>query len=200
MSHRENSTQDFENQSNTAPSEAACSDETVGTSQEDILPDNDNVADESFENADKESDLAAQAEEWRDKYIRLSAEFDNYRKRTLKEKADLISLASGDVIKSILVVLDDFDRAQEALLESTDTDALKQGIDLIHTKLIDTLKAKGLQEIEALGKELDTDFHEAIAKIPTEDEAQKGKIIDVVTKGYTLKDKVLRYSKVVVGE
>lgn len=159
----------------------------------------DNVSDESFEAGDNSSELSDQAALWQDKYLRLVAEFDNYRKRTLKEKMDLIALGGEDVIKSLLVVLDDMDRAMNAMQTSTDMEAIKQGISLIHQKLVDTMRSKGVEEIEALGLELDTDLHEAVAKFPVE-EPQKGKIIDVVQKGYKLKDKVTRFAKVVVGE
>lgn len=160
----------------------------------------DNVAEEPEEKDDNKAVLAEQVKEWQDKYLRLSAEFDNYRKRTLKEKMELIDTAGSEVIKSILAVIDDFDRAIAAMETATDVAAVREGVQLIHQKLMDTLKQKGLSEIEAMGKELDTDFHDAIAKIPVEEKEKKGKVIDVVQKGYQLKDKVIRFSKVVVGE
>ena len=144
-------------------------------------------------------DFAAAVAEWQDKYIRLQAEFDNYRKRTLKEKMDLVASGGEDVIKSLLGVMDDIDRALVAMSQTDDIESVRKGIELIHQKLLDTLHAKGVQEIEAIGSELDTDLHEAVAKLPVEDD-KKGKIIDVVQKGYKLKDKVVRYAKVVVGE
>ena len=162
-------------------------------------PKSDNVADDNTESSDNSAEMSDAAREWQDKYLRLSAEFDNYRKRTLREKMELIATGGEDVIKSILGVMDDIDRALIAIDTATDTDALKQGVALIHQKLIDTLRAKGLSEIDAIGLELDTDLHEAVAKIPVDD-PQKGKIVDVVQKGYKLKDKVIRYAKVVVGE
>ncbi len=142
----------------------------------------------------------AEAEEvdWKDRYARLSAEFDNFRKRTAKEKLELIILGGEDVIASILSVLDDFERAIEAMDKSDDIESARQGMHLIHKKLIDTLKQKGLTEIEADGADFDTDLHEAITKFPSEN--KKGKVIDTVQKGYKLKDKVIRYCKVVVGE
>ena len=132
--------------------------------------------------------------------MRLSAEFDNYRKRTLKEKMDLMSSAGEDVIKSLLPVMDDLERALAATEKASDVAAVREGVVLISNKLRDTLRGRGLAEIEAVGQELDTDFHEAVAKIPAQDETQKGRIIDVVQKGYKLNDKVIRHSKVVVGE
>jgi len=141
-----------------------------------------------------------QLDEMKDKYIRLSAEFDNYRKRSLREKMDLTKYASEDVLQSILPLYDDFERAMKSWDESTDIDAVKQGLHLIYNKFYDFLKTKGISEIEAIGKELNTDIHEAITKIPVQDDTMKGKIVDVVQKGYMLNDKVIRFSKVVIGE
>jgi molecular chaperone GrpE len=144
--------------------------------------------------------IQAQLDEMKDKYIRLSAEFDNYRKRSLREKMDLTKYASEDVLQSILPLYDDFERAMKSWDVSTDIDAVKQGLHLIYNKFFDFLKTKGISEIEAIGKELNTDIHEAITKIPVQDDAMKGKIVDVVQKGYMLNDKVIRFSKVVIGE
>ncbi len=137
---------------------------------------------------------------WKDKFVRLSAEYDNYRKRTFKEKMDIIAAGGEDVVRSMLDVLDDMDRALEAIAKSDDIESIRQGIMLIDTKLRNTLHNRGLAEIEAAGSELDTDLHEAVARIETEDRELKGKIIDVVQKGYKLKDKIIRYAKVVVGK
>lgn len=158
------------------------------------------VADQETKTEDASEKMAAEIAEWRDKYVRLSAEFDNYRKRTLKEKMDLMSSAGEDVIKSLLPVMDDLERALAAMEKTSDVAAVREGVVLISNKLRDTLRGRGLAEIEAVGQELDTDFHEAVAKIPAQDETQKGRIIDVVQKGYKLNDKVIRHSKVVVGE
>lgn len=144
--------------------------------------------------------VQAQLDEMRDKYLRLSAEFDNYRKRSLRERMDLTKYASEEVLQSILPVYDDFERAMNSTDLSTDIDAIKQGLHLIIAKFNDFLKSKGVVEIEAIGKELNTDMHEAITKTPVQDEALKGKIVDVVQKGYMLNDKVIRFSKVVIGE
>lgn len=159
----------------------------------------DNVAEEQQPEADKTAQVADEAAEWKDKYMRLSAEFDNYRKRTLKEKMDLIESGGEDVIKSMLAVMDDFERALAAMQSATDVAAVKEGVELIQHKMGDTLKAKGVSEIEAAGLPLDTDLHEAVAQFPAGDD-KKGLIIDVVQKGYKLKEKVIRYAKVVVGE
>ena len=163
-------------------------------------PASDNMAEATEDAGDKSAQLAEAVKEWQDKYLRLSAEFDNYRKRTLKEKMELVATGGEDVIKSLLGVMDDIDRALVAMEPAKDVDSVRQGVVLIHQKLMDTLRARGLEEIEAIGQELDTDLHEAVAKVPVQEEEKKGKIIDVVQKGYKLKDKVTRYAKVVVGE
>lgn len=163
-------------------------------------PVDDNVAETDAAVKSDVEKMAEEAAQWRDKYVRLSAEFDNYRKRTIKEKMELVSSAGEDVIKSLLPVMDDLERALAATEKSTDVEAVREGVVLISNKLRDTLRGKGLVEIDAFGQELDTDFHEAVAKIPASEETQKGKIVDVVQKGYKLHDKVIRHSKVVVGE
>lgn len=156
--------------------------------------DTDNVSESDSQGGDNTADVT----DWRDKYLRLSAEFDNYRKRTLKEKMDLLSLGGEEMIKALLPTLDDIDRALNAIENAKDLDAIRVGVELIDQKLKDTLKSKGVAEIESIGKDLDTDFHEAVAKHPNEE--MRGKIIDVVQKGYTLKDRVIRHAKVVVAE
>jgi molecular chaperone GrpE len=138
--------------------------------------------------------------EWQDKYLRLSAEFDNYRKRTLKEKTEMIRTASEDLIKKIIPFVDDIERGLNAVNASEDVEALKQGMNLIYGRFKDFLQLNGVKEIEALNQEFNTDFHEAVTKIPAADETLKGKVVDVVEKGYFLHDKVIRYPKVVVGE
>lgn len=151
--------------------------------------------------ADKDSESAPdEAAMWKDKYVRLSAEFENYRKRTLKEKLDLISAGGEDIVKSMLEVLDDMDRALLAMENTDDMEAVKQGVVLIDDKLRGILKSKGLAEIEATGEELDADLHEAVARIEVAEKEMKGRIIDVVRKGYKLKEKIIRYPKVVVGQ
>lgn len=141
-----------------------------------------------------------QLEEQKDKYLRLSAEFDNYRKRTLKEKAELILNGSERSIGSILPVIDDFERAIQNMETATDVSAVKEGVELIYSKFMSVLGQNGVKVIETKDKLLDTDYHEAIAVIPAPDEASKGKILDCVQTGYMLNDKVIRHAKVVVGE
>ena len=134
-----------------------------------------------------------------DKYLRLYSDFDNYRKRTARERIELNKTASAEIIGSLLSVLDDFERAQKAMNEVADTDAIKEGVGLIYNKLSDLLKQKGLEEINCIGEEFNTDFHEAITKIPAESDEMKGKILDQIEKGYLLNGTILRYPKVVVG-
>ena len=138
--------------------------------------------------------------EERDKYLRLSAEFDNYRKRTLKEKAELIKNGTEKTLTAILPVLDDFERALKNMEVSEETKAMKEGVELIFCKFQKILGQEGLQKIETEGKEFDTDFHEAIALIPAPSEDLKGKILDCVQTGYMLNEKVIRHSKVAVAQ
>lgn len=136
----------------------------------------------------------------KDKYLRLSAEFDNYRKRTMKEKAELILNGGEKSISSILPVIDDLERAVKTMETAKDVEAVKEGVELIYNKFISILGHNGVKVIETKDKPLDTDYHEAIAVIPAPTEEQKGKILDCVQTGYTLNDKVIRHAKVVVGE
>lgn len=141
-----------------------------------------------------------QMEEQKDKYLRLSAEFDNYRKRTMKEKAELILNGGEKSIGSILPIVDDFERALKNMETATDVAAVKEGVELIYNKFMTVLGQNGVKVIETKGQPLNTDYHEAIAVIPAPEESQKGKILDCVQNGYTLNDKVIRHAKVVVGE
>ena len=147
----------------------------------------------------KTAELEEKVAKDRDDYIRLMAEFDNFRRRTAQEKLELVSMASTDTIKGLLPVLDDCERALKVLLESNDSDAAKEGTELIFNKLMSYLKTKGLAVIEAMNQPFDTDLHEAVAQFPVQDEEQKGKVFDVVQTGYTLNGKVIRFAKVVVG-
>lgn len=134
-----------------------------------------------------------------DKYLRLFAEFDNYKRRTQKERVELLQTAGKDVIVSLLPLLDDFDRANKAMENATDVNSIREGIALVHHKLKSVLGQKGLKEMESINTPFDTDLHEAITKIPAPNEELKGKVIDQLEKGYTLNDKVIRFAKVVVG-
>lgn len=147
----------------------------------------------------KTAELEEKVAKDRDDYIRLMAEFENFRRRTSQEKLELVSMASTDTIKGLLPVLDDCERALKVLMESNDSDAAKEGTELIYNKLMSYLKTKGLAVIEAMNQTFDTDLHEAVAQFPVQDEEQKGKVFDVVQTGYTLNGKVIRFAKVVVG-
>jgi molecular chaperone GrpE len=158
----------------------------------------------STENADNSSENAAPTAEEQvaalnDKYLRLYSEFDNYRKRTNKEKIDLIATASASVLKDLLSVLDDFDRAIVNNETVEDIDAVKEGFTLIHNKMKSILEAKGLKSMSSKGEPFDPELHEAIANVPAPSDDLKGKVVDDVESGYYLHDKVIRYAKVVVG-
>ena len=174
-----------------------CDEETVGqeTSQENEAPltEEEKLAQE-LEKANE------QIEEQKDKYLRLSAEFDNYRKRTMKVKAELILNGGEKSISSILPIVDDFERALKNMETATDVAAVKEGVELIYNKFMSVLGQNGVKVIETKEQPLDTDYHEAIAVIPAPNEALKGKILDCVQTGYILNDKVIRHAKVVVGE
>lgn len=146
------------------------------------------------------AEVQAENAQLKDKYLRQVAEFDNYRKRTLKEKTELILNGGEKVLSALLPVLDDLDRALENIEKSDDVATLKEGVSLIVDKLMKTLGAQGLTKMETVGKTFDTDFHEAIALIPAQEEAQKNQVIDCVQPGYMLNEKVIRHAKVVVGQ
>ena len=146
-----------------------------------------------------EEKLQAEVQQLNDKYLRLYAEFDNYKRRTQKERVELLQTAGKDVIVSLLPVLDDFDRALKAMETAADVAPVKEGILLVSTKLKNTLAQKGLKDVESINQPFNTDFHEAITNIPAPTEDLKGKVIDEVERGYTLNDNVIRFAKVVVG-
>jgi len=160
----------------------------------------DQSEEEMSEEEKKIEELSLKVSELNDRYLRLTAEYDNYRKRTLKERMELMKSAGEGLLKGLLPVVDDFDRAILHLDEASDLEAVKEGIDLIYSKFQEFLKQNGVVEIDAKEKDFDTDLHEAITKIPAPTEEMKGKVIDCVEKGYLLNDKVMRFSKVVVGE
>jgi len=159
------------------------------------------AADELETDADKVSDLEKKCKTLEDDYVRLFAEFDNYRKRTLKEKSELIKTAGENILTNILPLIDDFERALKAMEGANeDSKTLKEGVELIYSKFISFLNQNGVKEIEAEGKDFDTEFHDAVTTIPAPSEEMKGKVIESIQKGYTLHDKVIRFSKVVIGE
>lgn len=142
----------------------------------------------------------ATIEEQKDKYLRLSAEFDNYRKRTMKEKAELIKNGGEKAISAILPILDDLERALGNMQKTDDIKAVQEGIDLIYQKFLKNLSQEGLEKMNPIGEAFDTDYHEAVALVPAPEENQKGKILDCVQTGYKLNDKVIRHAKVVVAQ
>ena len=148
----------------------------------------------------KEPTAEEKLAELQDRYLRLSAEYDNFRKRTLKEKIDLQKSANENLLNALLPVADDFDRALQIVDEAKDIDAVKKGMNLISGKFSGFLAQQGVKEIDAVKKAFDTDLHEAITKIPAPSKKLKGKVVDVIQKGYYLNDKVLRFAKVVIGE
>ncbi len=147
-----------------------------------------------------EEELLGKLTEMQDRYLRLSAEFDNYRKRTLREKIELSQAGGESVIRKLLPIIDDFDRAMNSMRSTDDCNAVKAGLELIYSKINEFLNHNGVKAIEAVNEEFNSDMHEAVTTIPVEDEKMKGKVIDVTQKGYTLNEKVIRFPKVVVGE
>jgi len=151
------------------------------------------------EAADEVEELRKKLDEANDSYLRLAAEFDNYRRRSAKERMDLISLANEKLVGELLPIVDDFERAVAAMKDSEDAASAREGTELIYNKVMAFLKKNGVCEIDAMGKDFDTDFHEAVAQFPVEEKDKKNKVIDVAQKGYTMGDKVIRYAKVVTG-
>lgn len=188
-------TQEEELKTQATPNE--CDEETVG---QEVSQENEAPLTEEEKLAQELEKANEQIEEQKDKYLRLSAEFDNYRKRTMKEKAELILNGGEKSISSILPIVDDFERALKNMETATDVAAVKEGVELIYNKFMSVLGQNGVKVIETKEQPLDTDYHEAIAVIPAPNEALKGKILDCVQTGYILNDKVIRHAKVVVGE
>jgi molecular chaperone GrpE len=144
--------------------------------------------------------LQKELQEQKEKYIRLYADFDNFKRRSAKERIELIQTAGREVIQSMLEVVDDCDRAEKQLQKSDDLHQIREGIQLVFSKLRNTLQAKGLKEMKSIGEDFNPDLHEAITEIPVPDENMKGKVVDEVEKGYLLNEKIIRFSKVVVGK
>lgn len=168
---------------------------------------NETAAQETEENSNNEPELTdiekkdLEIQSLNDKYLRLYSEFDNFRRRTQKEKLELYKTAGEDVFKALLPVMDDFERAKKSMEDSQDYDSLKVGVDLIYNKLLNVFKSNGVEPMtDVIGKEFDSEIHEAITQIPAPDKKLKGKVVDVVEQGYTLKEKVIRFAKVVVGK
>lgn len=143
---------------------------------------------------------AKEIQELKDKYLRLFAEFDNYKKRTIKEKLDLMKTAAQDTMAALLPVLDDFDRAKKNAEDENSTEVFSEGVNLVYNKLYAVLKQKGLEPMETNGEVFDPELHESITEIPAPSDELKGKIVDTIEKGYVLKDKIIRHAKVVIGK
>lgn len=152
------------------------------------------------ESNDQVTRLEAEVQELKDKYLRQAAEFDNFRRRSARERIELIQTAGREVISSLLEVLDDCDRAEKQLQQTADVKALSEGVQLVFNKLRATLQSKGLKSMNSIGTEFNPDMHEAITEIPAPNEEMKGKVMDELEKGYYLNDKLIRFSKVVVGK
>ena len=157
-------------------------------------------AEENTGNVTPEQSPEEKMADLENKYLRLVAEFDNYRKRTARERLEFLVVAGEDLMKGLLPVLDDFERAVKAMNETDDIAAVREGVELIYTKFSKYLTSKGLKQVDALGKDLNTDEHDAVTKFPAPSDDQKGKVIEVVQHGYSLNGKIIRYAKVVVGE
>jgi len=172
--------------------------EEININSDADIPGNTHLSNPEADNATEK--LQAEVDEQKDKYIRLFADFDNYKRRTAKERYELIQTAGKDVITSLLDVLDDCDRAEKQMQTTEDSEQLKQGVQLVFNKLRSTLQGKGLKVMESINTDFDVEKHEAITEIPAPKEELKGKVIDEVQKGYYLNDKIIRFAKVVVGK
>ena len=172
--------------------------EEININSDADIPGNTHLSNPEADNATEK--LQAEVDEQKDKYIRLFADFDNYKRRTAKERYELIQTAGKDVITSLLDVLDDCDRAEKQMQTTEDSEQLKQGVQLVFNKLRSTLQGKGLKVMESINTNFDVEKHEAITEIPAPKEELKGKVIDEVQKGYYLNDKIIRFAKVVVGK
>ncbi len=184
--------------------EEQASQEAVAENEEQSIPEEENEkadADDKSASEEEIEKLKIDVQESRDKYLRLYSEFENFRRRTAKEKLDMISTANEELMSSLLPVLDDFERASKSIEEEgSDNKSIREGLDLVYNKFKKTLEQKGLKAMNAgEGSDFDPDFHEAITQIPAPSKKLKGKVVDVVEKGYLLKDKVIRYAKVVIG-
>lgn len=185
---------------NTAAQEEDTKQEDENTAQQESANEEEKPLSEEEKMAQELEQAKAEIEDQKDKYLRLSAEFDNYRKRTMKEKAELILNGGEKSISSILPIVDDFERALQNMQTATDVAAVREGVELIYNKFMTVLGQNGVKVIETKELPLDTDYHEAVAMIPAPSEELKGKIIDCVQTGYILNEKVIRHAKVVVGE
>ncbi len=192
MASKKNNPKDIENQKKEMTQEE--NEQSTQESVEEV------IAEQEEKDINEVDELGVKLQEMSDKYLRLTAEFDNYRRRTLKEKMELTKTAGENLLVKILPVIDNFERAIQSMEQTEDVTAVRDGILLIYHDFKKFLEQNGVAEIEAINKEFDTDLHEAITKVPAPEEAMKGKVVDCIEKGYKLNDKVMRFSKVVVGE
>ncbi len=193
MSEKDNQEKNLEEKE---PKEQETAQETAATEEESKEPELSEVEKLAKDLEDAKAELEKQKKE----YLFLLAEFDNFRKRTLKEKSDLVKNAAEKAMLDILPVVDDFERALQAMHDSSDLESVKEGVDLIYNKFVKYLENNGVKAIDSNNADFNTEFHEAVTTFPASDESQKGKVIDTVQKGYMINDKVLRHSKVVVGQ
>lgn len=161
---------------------------------------NENVENEQLNPEQQVEELTIQLAESKDKYLRLFAEFDNFKKRNIKERLEIIKSASQDTLSALLPVLDDFDRAKKSAEAEDSTETFSEGVTMVYNKIYSVVNGKGLQKMESTGLDFDPELHEAITKIPAPSDELKGKVIDTIESGYTLNDKIIRHAKVVVGE
>ena len=195
--HQDTSFDDLDKGMEVADDIQQAADQTTEEEQEEMIENQETEIDKLTKDL---ADATAALEKDKKDYLFLMAEFDNFRKRTVKEKAEIIRNASEKVLEGMLPIVDDFERGLEANRNTDDSETLKQGMELIYTKLIKYLEKNGVKAIESTGEEFNPDRHEAIAMVPAADDSQKGKVVDTPTKGYTLNDKVLRHAKVVVAQ
>ena len=193
MSEKDNQEKNLEEKE---PKEQETAQEAAATEEESKEPELSEVKKLAKDLEDAKAELEKQKKE----YLFLLAEFDNFRKRTLKEKSDLVKNAAEKAMLDILPVVDDFERALQAMHDSSDLESVKEGVDLIYNKFVKYLENNGVKAIDSNNADFNTEFHEAVTTFPASDESQKGKVIDTVQKGYMINDKVLRHSKVVVGQ
>lgn len=201
MSEENKSVQDTDNINQTSADENLKKEQSVQTESSEYSEQTESISEETSDNAEiRLTEAEIKLADMQDKFLRQIAEFDNYRKRTVKEKAELIKNGSADIITEILPVIDDLERAIANSQKEEDFQILKDGIEIIYNKLMRTLEQKGLQKISPKDEPFDTDFHEAIAMIPAPDEESKGKVLDCTRDGYKLNDKVLRHAQVAVAQ
>ena len=193
MSEKDNQEKNLEEKE---PKEQETAQEAAATEEESKEPELSEVEKLAKDLEDAKAELEKQKKE----YLFLLAEFDNFRKRTLKEKSDLVKNAAEKAMLDILPVVDDFERALQAMHDSSDLESVKEGVDLIYNKFVKYLENNGVKAIDSNNADFNAEFHEAVTTFPASDESQKGKVIDTVQKGYMINDKVLRHSKVVVGQ